>query len=132
MTFLPTRKAPDRVLTDKQEAFLEHLFSVECAGSIPKALKAAGYGTDVKSHYIIKTLGPEIIERAEEMLAAHSPKATLAILGLIDDPECAGAKTKLMAASTVLDRVGISKKEKVEVSGQGAMGIFILPPKREE
>lgn len=133
MSLLPEREQGEKKLTEKQELFLEHLYSDQCKGNVGKAMVAAGYDTDsYKPHQIIKALSKEILERTEELLAANSAKAGMAVTGLIDDPTEMGAKTKLNAAMTLLDRVGISKREKLDISAQGMGGIFILPPKNAD
>ena len=38
--------------------------------------------------------------------------------------------TKLQAAQTILDRVGVSKKERLDVNHNVNGGIFVLPEKR--
>jgi hypothetical protein len=51
---------------------------------------------------------------------------------VLDDPTALGAKNSVAAAKEVLDRVGIVKKEKLEVSSEDGNGIFILPAKRSD
>jgi len=65
-------------------------------------------------------------------LAYNAPKAAFGMVGVIDDPTALGAKNSVAAAKEILDRVGIVKKEKLEVSSEDGSGIFILPPKRED
>ena len=50
---------------------------------------------------------------------------------VLDDPTAMGARNAVAAATQVLDRVGIVKKEKVEVTSDTG-GLFILPPKKAE
>ena len=38
---------------------------------------------------------------------------------------------KLQAAQTILDRVGVTKQERVEVNHKTSGGVFILPAKKE-
>jgi hypothetical protein len=40
------------------------------------------------------------------------------------------ANNKLQAAQTILDRVGVSKTDRLEVNHHAAGGIFILPEKK--
>ena len=40
------------------------------------------------------------------------------------------ANTKLQAAQTILDRVGVSKKERLDVNHNVNGGIFVLPEKQ--
>jgi hypothetical protein len=39
------------------------------------------------------------------------------------------ANVRLQAAQTLLDRVGLGKKDKLEVDVQNSQGLFILPAK---
>ena len=118
-------------LTEKQQAFMDALFG-DAEGNVRRAAELAGI--EYKYAYIIvKKLKEEIIERAEYYLALHSPKAAMALAkGVDDDGSRPGALQRMAAAKEVLDRVGLSKKERVEVSGEAVTGIFILPRKNNE
>ena len=48
-------------------------------------------------------------------------------MGALQDPTQLGIKEKMTAAKDVLDRAGLGKVEKVDVTSGG--GIFYLPPK---
>ena len=115
-------------ITEKQESFLKHLFS-DAHGNPRQAAKLAGYD---ESNYqsVVKSLKQEIIERAEAVLATHSPKAVMGMVNALDeDGSIPGANVRLEAAKQVLDRIGLVKKEKIDVNAKVAHGIFILPPK---
>ena len=115
-------------LTEKQESFLENLFG-EARGNPRQAAKLAGYD---ESGYqkVVKSLKQEIIERAEGVLATHSPKAVMGMVNALDDDGTTpGANTRMEAAKQILDRVGISKTERIDVNAKVQHGIFILPPK---
>ncbi len=72
----------------------------------------------------------KIIEKAESVLAAHSPQAALGISrALTDDGSIPGANIRMEAAKQILDRVGLVKKEKIDVNAKVAHGIFVLPAK---
>ena len=78
-----------RELTDKQQAFLNHL--VETQGDAREAAKLAGYSKK------------PIIQ----------------------------ANNKLAAATTLLDRVGVSKVDKIDVNHNvQSGGIFLMPDKK--
>jgi len=49
---------------------------------------------------------------------------------VLDNPTDLGVKEKLAAAKDILDRIGVSKVEKIDLSGSN--GIFILPSKSTE
>ena len=92
-------------------------------------MKMAGYSSTANTSDLLKSLKDEITEGASNMLAANSPKAAFGLIGVLDDPSTVGAKNAVAAAKEVLDRAGLVKKEKVEVSSDQG-GLFILPPKK--
>jgi hypothetical protein len=65
------------------------------------------------------------------MLAMNAPKAAHGLLDVLDDPTALGARNAINAAREVLDRTGLVKREKVEVTNNGG-GMFILPPKAND
>lgn len=114
-----------------EQAFLEYLFHEDVKGNIRQAMRLAGYSENMAPSIILKQLKNEIIDRAQLELAAHSAKALLALIGVLDDPNAMGAKTKIEAAKQVLDRAGLVKPE-----GSGDVnlkvpdtGLIILPAK---
>jgi len=116
--------------TDKQSAFLEALMG-EARGNIRKAMDIAGYSKGTAASEVTVPLKEEIIERASMMLAMNAPKAAHGLLGVLDDPTALGARNAINAAREVLDRTGLVKREKVEVTNNGG-GMFILPPKAND
>tara|TARA_R100000781_G_scaffold114947_1_gene88006 strand:- start:3883 stop:4278 length:396 start_codon:yes stop_codon:yes gene_type:complete len=118
-------------LTDLQEKFLNALFG-EAKGSYAKAMRIAGYAPSTNSHVIVQSLRSEIIERAELEMAANAPKAVMSMVGVLDDPTAMGNREVLSAAQQVLDRVGLSKVEKLSVSSDKPIGLFILPEKKND
>jgi len=117
-------------LTEKQEVFLEALTG-EAQGNIRAAMKIAGYSDQTKTHEVVNPLREEIIERTQTMLAVNAPKAASGLLGVLNDPSAMGARNAVSAASQILDRVGVVKKEQVELESKGN-AMFILPPKTSE
>ena len=115
-----------RELTERQQAFLEHL--VDTNGDAKKAAELAGY----KSHYhhVVKGLKSEILELTQEILANSAPKAAFKIVEIMESTRpVVQASNKLTAAQTLLDRVGVSKVDKVDVNHSVGGGIFLLPDK---
>ena len=115
-------------LTEQQEQFLEALFG-EAKGNPKQAGEIAGYSP---SSYpkVIKALKNEILDRAEYSLAFNSAKAVKGLVtALDDDGTTPGANIRMEAAKQILDRVGLVKREKIDVNSKVAHGIFILPPK---
>lgn len=122
--------AKTRELTDQQLAFLEALGG-EAKGDITKAKQLAGYSSSTTNKTLVDSLGEEMIQVANNILRMNAAKAAFNMAGLLDSPDALGARNLINAAGTILDRVGIVKKEQVEVKSEGA-SIFILPAKRTE
>ena len=123
-------KKQNDVLTDQQEKFLNALFG-EAKGSPKMAGEIAGYAPQSYPK-VLKSLKEEIIERAEPQLAVYSPKATMGLIEALDeDGKTPGANIRIEAAKQILDRVGLAKREKLDINAKVAHGIFILPPKEK-
>ena len=118
-------------LTELQQKFLNELFG-EAKGNYAKAMRLAGYSENTNPHHIIQSIRHEIIERAELEMAANAPKAVMSMGGVLDDPTELGVREKLMASQQILDRVGLSKVEKINVETNKPVGLFVLPAKKEE
>ena len=114
-----------RQLTPQQQTFLDVLFD-EAEGDFILAKKIAGYSDGTATRVIVESLRDEISEATRLYLARTAPKAAVALSGALLDPTELGLKDKLTAARDILDRVGVTKTEKVDL---GASAIFILPPK---
>jgi hypothetical protein len=114
-------------LTEMQETFLNALVG-EAGGDIRAAMRIAGYSDNTRFNDVLVPLKEHIVDRTMLMLAANAPKAALGLVGVLNDPSALGARNSVAAAAQVLDRVGIVKKEQIEVRGEGST-MFILPPK---
>ena len=123
-------KTPKKSLTDSQEKFLDALFG-EAKGNPKKAGELAGY-SEHSYPKVLRNLKSEIVSRAETYLATHSAKAATKMVDMLDeDGTTPQASIRLAAANQILDRVGIAKKEKLDVNVKALHGLFILPPKDE-
>ena len=120
-----------KVLTDKQQIFLEVLMTPECKGNIRMAMQQAGYADTTSVTAVVAPLQKEINEKASMMLAMNAPKAAWGLSDVLDNPEGMGARNSIAAAAQILDRTGLVKKEQVEVTNTGGT-MFILPPKSED
>ena len=124
-TILPTQK---KSLTDSQEKFLDVLFG-EAKGNPKKAGELAGY-SERSYPKVLRNLRSEIVSRAENYLATHSAKAASKMVDMLDeDGTTPHANIRLEAAKQILDRIGIAKKEKVDINVRALQGLFILPAK---
>tara|TARA_X000001388_G_scaffold75942_1_gene71963 strand:- start:169 stop:609 length:441 start_codon:yes stop_codon:yes gene_type:complete len=121
-------KTPKKSLTDTQEKFLDALFG-EAKGNPKKAGELAGY-SEHSYPKVLRNLKSEIVSRAETYLATHSAKAATKMVDMLDeDGTTPQASIRMEAAKQILDRIGIAKKEKLDVNVKALHGLFILPPK---
>ena len=123
---LPNRK---KELTQKQEKFLDVLFNN--GGRVMSAIEEAGYSPDSRG-WLMKSVKDEIIERAKTQLAGSSVKAINRLSeGLDADGTIPSGQmdVRMKAASEILDRTGISKRQEVNVNGQVLHGVVMLPAK---
>ena len=118
-----------KALTTKQESFLQHL--LECGGDAKHAAELAGYS--VTSYpAVVKALKTEILDLATNILAQSAPKAALKLVHIMDSAEpIPQANMRIQAAQTILDRVGLGKTDRLDVTVNGGGGLFILPAKQE-
>ena len=121
-------KTPKKSLTNTQEKFLDVLFG-EAKGNPRKAGELAGY-SEHSYPKVLRNLKSEIVSRAETYLATHSAKAATKMVDMMDeDGTTPHANIRLEAAKQILDRIGIAKKEKLDVNLKAVQGLFILPAK---
>ena len=127
-SLLPPQKK--RELNEQQQKFLDAL-AHEAKGNIKQALAIAGYAETSQSN-IVSSLKDEIVEVATKILAKSAPMASQKLVEILmsDDP-IPQVGAKLQAAQTLLDRVGVAKRDKLDVTHTAASGIFILPNKEK-
>ena len=127
-SFLPSLDNK-RKLTEQQQTFLSTL-ATSAKGNINKALDIAGY-KETSYYNVIKSLKDEIIDVATKILAKSAPQASQKLVEILnsDDP-IPQVNAKLQAAQTLLDRVGVSKRDKLDVTHTATSGIFLLPEKK--
>lgn len=118
----------ERVLTDNQKKFLDALFG-EANGDPELAKKLAGYSESVRVSEITKSLKQELTELSQDKLSVFAMKATIALLDILDNPNQAGALTKMKAIQEVLNRVGVQTKTDSVDLKVPAGGLFIMPAK---
>ena len=120
---------PTKQLTTKQQSFLDNLTT--CGGDVKHAAELAGYAEG--THYtVVKALKSEILDIATNILALNAPKAASKLIQIMDSPEpIPQANMRIQAAQTILDRVGLGKTDRVDITVNGGGGLFILPAKQE-
>ena len=130
-----TLKTQETILTDSkknltvsQEKFLDALFG-EARGNPRVAGELAGY-SEHSYPKLVRSLKTEIVSRAENYLAVHSAKAATKIVEMLEeDGTTPHANIRMEAAKQILDRIGIVKKEHIDVNVKALHGIFVLPAK---
>ena len=123
-------KTQERSLTSTQEKFLDVLFG-EARGNPRKAGELAGY-SEHSYPKVVRNLKQEIISRAENYLASHSAKAATKMVDMLEeDGMTPHANIRMEAAKQILDRIGVVKKDQIDINMKAMHGIFILPPKEE-
>jgi len=121
-------KTQEKSLTNTQEKFLDALFG-EAQGNPKKAGELAGY-SDHSYPKVLRNLKQEIVSRAENYLAVHSARAATKMVNMLDeDGTTPHANIRLEAAKQILDRIGIVKKDQLDINMKAVHGIFILPAK---
>ena len=115
-----------RNLTENQQKFLEVLFD-DAGGDVVLAKQLAGYSNGTPTRIIVEALKDEIGEATRSYFARTAPKAAMAMVQALSDPTELGIKDKMSAAKDLLDRAGLGKVDKVDVTSSG--GVFYLPPK---
>tara|TARA_R110000744_G_scaffold303087_2_gene411910 strand:+ start:2294 stop:2686 length:393 start_codon:yes stop_codon:yes gene_type:complete len=114
-------------LTEKQQDFLQNLISSN--GDPREAARRAGYA----EHYqVTKALKAEILDLAESILAQSAPQAAMKMVSIMNSDEpIPQANMRLQAAQSILDRIGLSKTDRIDVTHKTEQGLFILPAKKE-
>ena len=121
-------KTQEKSLTATQVKFLDVLFG-EARGNLKKAGELAGY-SEHSYPKVVRNLKQEIISRAENYLATHSAKAATKMVDMLDeDGTTPHANIRMEAAKQILDRIGIVRKDQIDINMKSLHGIFILPPK---
>tara|TARA_E500000178_G_scaffold341133_1_gene384689 strand:- start:467 stop:877 length:411 start_codon:yes stop_codon:yes gene_type:complete len=124
-SILPSQK---KELTEMQEKFLDALFG-EAKGNPKIAGEIAGY-SEHSYPKVLRNLKSEITSRAENYLAVHSAKAATKMVDMLDeDGTTPHANIRMEAAKQILDRIGIVKKDQLDINMKAMHGIFILPAK---
>ena len=116
-------------LTTKQQNFLDTLMTT--GGELKKAAERSGYAKN--GHWqVAKALKHEIIDMASGILAQSAPKAAMKLVKIMDSDEpIPQASVRMQAAQTILDRIGLGKKDSLDVNHKVEGGLFILPAKEE-
>ena len=115
-------------LTTKQQSFLNYLVTTN--GDAKQSAELAGYSGN---HYqVLKSLKHEVLELTTNVLAQSAPQAAFKLLDIMNSTKpIPQATSKLHAAQTILDRVGIAKTERLDINHTVTGGIFLMPDKEK-
>ena len=125
MNYLQDNKR-QRQLTEKQQTFLDKV--VETGGDLKLSAELAGYSGN---HYqVINSVKDELVDLAQNLLAHNAPKAAIKLIEVMEsNVPIPQVSNKLQAAQSILDRVGVTKVERMKVDHNVQGGLFILPSK---
>lgn len=127
--------AEEKTLTTQQEVFV-NTFLTECFAGTEQHLAAviakntAGYVEEYPLDSILTVVSHELVRRCQGRLTLAAPKAIAETVGVMIDPTKDGSRRILEAANSILDRVGITKKDHMELEVKAENGIVIIPAKR--
>jgi hypothetical protein len=116
-------------LTSKQQDYLTALFG-EAKGVHKDALRIAGY-SETSGPDVVRSLKAEIIDLAEQILAKGAPVAAFTLIDAAAGEGEFISNIRLDAAKQVLDRIGLGRKERMDLKVDSPNGIFILPSKEK-
>jgi len=119
-------------LTSKQIAFLDMLFSN--GGNVIEAMEVAKYHPSSRSN-LLTGLRNEIAERTKSSLAGAAAKSAKRLEEALDADgtiPTSQMETRMKAATDILDRVGVSKRQEVDIRAEVIHGIVLLPAKKKE
>jgi hypothetical protein len=119
-----------RNLTDMQKKYIHYL--VHEGLSATASAEKAGYKS-TSTVELNDNLREEIIAETELYLATHVPTAARKLVehmgeGAIEP----GSEKRLEAIKQILDRTGLTKRERPQNLGGTQLGIVFLPPKQED
>ena len=119
-------------LTKKQETFLDSLFSN--GGNIIEAMEVSEYHPGSRSN-LLYSLRNEIAERTKSSLAGAAAKSAKRMEEALDADgtiPTSQMETRMKAAADILDRVGVGKRQEVDIRAEVVHGVVLLPAKKKE
>jgi len=119
-------------LTKKQETFLDSLFSN--GGNIVEAMEVSEYHPGSRSN-LLNGLRNEIAERTKSSLAGAAAKSAKRMEEALDADgtiPTSQMETRMKAAADILDRVGVGKRQEVDIRAEVVHGVVLLPAKKKE
>jgi len=125
---LTQKQTGKRELTERQETFVDTL--LHNGGNVDNAMKLAGYKPSSRQ-WLVNSVKDEVLNRTEHLLALNSARAAQRIITTIDDDGTEPrAEIRLKAAESLLNRVGLGRKDTVQHNVTALHGVVLLPSKK--
>ena len=116
------------VNNEQQAIFFEVLLET---GSVVKASEVAGYANPSYGYKLARKMRKDILDRIETELAVSGPKAAKILVGALEaDNEV--SSSQMMASNQILDRIGIVKKNQIEVTAKIEHNVTVFLPEKDE
>lgn len=115
--------------TEKQKKFLATLVET---GNYQAAKKAAGYHVGTPYADIVggEEFSAAVKHALNEYMVLHAPQAVHSLIHLMNNPAEIGGAVMRGCATDILDRVGLSKQDSLEVTVKQPDGIVLIPAKK--
>lgn len=98
-----------------------------------EAAELAGYSGVEYAYTLIRQYKEYYLDRLYGKMVLHAPEAIQNIINAMRyDGKDIGVKERTIAAQDLLDRAGLIKKERLEITTDGSAGVFVLPAKEKE
>lgn len=118
-------------LSEREKAFLDAVFDPvrNPKNDLNKAKTLAGYPEDVSLVSIIRNIKLCLQEDVQSFLLTKAIRASQVLEEIMNDENpLPGSDKVIQAALQILDRAGITKKDKSEINIKAPDGVVILPP----
>lgn len=116
-------------LTQQEQLFIDYLFDGQQMRHPDEAKQLAGYPANYPVFKIVKKVKDELLAKYDDYLVLYAPKGLAGLMEVLANPENPGSKVRLQAATELLDRSGVTKKDKSEQTQAQPNYIFMLPNK---
>lgn len=118
-------------LSKQDQTFLDLIFDGSQMRNPEEAKLLAGFDKSYPVLSIVKRVRDELLKKYDDYLTLYAPKGLAGLMDVLDNPETPGSKVKLQAVVELLDRSGVTKKDKAEQATIQPNYIFYLPNKSE-
>lgn len=119
------------LLTDRQKRMLQVFSHADVQGDWQKAKVKAGYAPNTPLEDIMTgDFAAECAKVADQYLALNTVKAAIKLVDVLDDPNQIGARQTQVVAESILDRQGLTRREKLAVDMKTPDAVVIIPRKQ--